>query len=150
MAGSFSRMQYLRYPGRIILPLFFLLLSCQLRAQDTPGRRRVEILHSDSMKFEQSDGRTRNRLNGNVSLKHNDLYMDCDSAWYYDDTNQVLAYRNIHIWQGDTIHIRGEYLSYDGNTRKAFLTDNVVLNDKEMQLFTDKIDYDVNTQVANY
>jgi lipopolysaccharide export system protein LptA len=150
MAGSFSRIHYLRYPGRIILPLFFLLLSCQLRAQDTPGRRRVEILHSDSMKFEQSDGRTRNRLNGNVSLKHNDLYMDCDSAWYYDDTNQVLAYRNIHIWQGDTIHIRGEYLSYDGNTRKAFLTDNVVLNDKEMQLFTDKIDYDVNTQVANY
>lgn len=150
MSGSFSQMHYLRYPGRILLPLLFLLLSCHLQAQETHVRRRVEILHSDSMKYEQSDGRTRNRLSGNVSLKHNDLYMDCDSAWYYDDTNQVLAYSNIHIWQGDTIHIRGEYLSYNGNTRKAFLTDNVVLSDKEMQLFTDKIDYDVNTQVANY
>ena len=55
--------------------------------------------------------RSRNKLNGNVSLKHNDLYMTCDSAWYYDDTNQVFAFSNIHIWQGDTIHIWGSYLS---------------------------------------
>jgi len=149
-AGSLLPLFLSRGGAGSFLPLFFVLLSFNLKAQDTPGRRRVEILHSDSMKYEQADGRTRNRLNGNVSLKHNDLYMDCDSAWYYDDTNQVLAYSRIHIWQGDTIHIRGEYLSYDGNTRKAFLTDSVVLSDKEMQLFTDKIDYDVNTQIANY
>jgi len=133
-----------------ILPFIILLGSTQLRAQDAPGRRRVEIMHSDSMRYERIDGRTLNRLNGNVSLKHNDLFMDCDSAWYYDDTNQVLAYNNIHIWQGDTLHIRGQYLSYNGNTRKAFLTDSVILSDKEMKLYTDKIDYDVNTQVANY
>lgn len=132
------------------MPLLLLLTGKSLSAQDSPGRRRVEIMHSDSMKYEQIDGRTRNRLNGNVRLKHNDLFMDCDSAWYYDDTNQVLAYSNIHIWQGDTLHIRGQYLTYDGNTRKAFLTDSVVLSDKEMKLYTDKIDYDVNTQVANY
>jgi lipopolysaccharide export system protein LptA len=140
----------LRHPARSILLLLFLMLSGSLFGQDAPGRRRVEILHSDSMRYERLDGRTRNRLNGNVKLMHNDLYMNCDSAWYYDDTNQVLAYSNIHIWQGDTLHIRGQYLSYNGNTRKAFLTDSVILSDKEMKLYTDKIDYDVNTQVANY
>jgi lipopolysaccharide export system protein LptA len=134
----------------LILPLTFFSVPTDLQAQDSQAKRRVEILHSDSMRYERLDGRTRNRLNGNVRLMHNDLYMDCDSAWYYDDTNQVLAYNNIHIWQGDTIHIRGQYLSYNGNTRKAFLTDSVVLTDKEMKLYTDKIDYDVNTQVAVY
>ncbi len=137
---------------RFFLSLFlFLLFSTSLLSgQDAPGRRRVEILHSDSMRYERFDGRTRNRLNGNVNLKHNDLFMNCDSAWYYDDTNQVLAYSNIHIWQGDTLHIRGQYLTYNGNSRKAFLTDSVILSDNEMTLYTDKIDYDVNTQVANY
>lgn len=146
--------QFLNFLSRIasgnILLLFLFLSPYLLRGQDAPGRRRVEILHSDSMRYERLDGRTRNRLNGNVNLKHNDLLMNCDSAWYYDDTNQVLAYSNIHIWQGDTLHIRGQYLSYNGNSRKAFLTDSVILSDNEMTLYTDKIDYDVNTQVANY
>ena len=102
------------------------------------------------MKFERINGRSRNRLNGNVNLKHNDLYMKCDSAWYYDDTNQVYAYDNIHIWQGDTIHIWGRYLTYNGDSGKAIITDSVVLADKEMKLFTDKIYYDTNTQIAMY
>lgn len=139
----------MRGAARCGLLFVMLLLSASLQAQDEQGRR-VEILHSDSMKYERVDGRTRNRLNGNVRLMHNDLYMNCDSAWYYIDSNEVLAYSNIHIRQGDTIHIRGQFLTYNGNTRKAVLTENVELSDKEMQLFTDEIDYDVNTQVAVY
>jgi len=134
----------------LLLPWIFLLMPLDASSQGTTGRRRIEIMHSDSMKFDRVVGRSRNRLNGNVSLKHNDLYMKCDSAWYYDDTNQVYAYNNIHIWQGDTIHIWGQYLSYNGDTGKAFLTDSVILADKEMKLFTEKINYDVNTQVAMY
>ncbi len=141
---------FMRAAAFLLMTLAIMLQPCKLQAQETQGRRRVEILHSDSMKYERLDGRTRNRLNGNVRLMHNDLYMNCDSAWYYDDTNQVLAYNNIHIWQGDTIHIRGQFLTYNGDTRKAVLTDSVELTDKEMRLFTDEIDYDVNTQVANY
>jgi lipopolysaccharide export system protein LptA len=137
-------------PVYLIIPWLALLIPLNAAAQETGRRRRIEIMHSDAMKFERIEGRSRNRLNGNVSLKHNDLYMKCDSAWYYDDTNQVYAYNDIHIWQGDTIHIWGQYLSYNGDTGKAFLTDSVILADKEMKLFTDKIDYDVNTQVAMY
>jgi lipopolysaccharide export system protein LptA len=147
--STVSALFFLRSAAHLSLPLFLLLFSGHIQAQDEQGRR-VEILHSDSMKYERVDGRTRNRLNGNVRLMHNDLYMNCDSAWYYIDSNEVLAYSNIHIWQGDTIHIRGQFLTYNGNTRKAVLTENVELSDKEMQLFTDEIDYDVSTQVANY
>ncbi|MBE0668346.1 MAG: organic solvent tolerance protein OstA, partial [Bacteroidales bacterium] len=113
-------------------------------------RRKVEILHSDAMAFDRLADRSRKKLLGNVSLKHNDLFMTCDSAWYYDETNQVFAYSNIHIQQGDTLHIYGRYLSYNGDTGKAVMTDDVELVDRETQLFTRQIDYDVNTQVAVY
>ena len=102
------------------------------------------------MEFDRMADRSRKKLLGKVSLKHNDLYMTCDSAWYYDDTNQVYAFSNIHIQQGDTIHIFGRYLSYNGDTGKAVMTDSVELADKETRLFTKKIDYDTNTQVAKY
>ncbi len=134
--------------GICLLLLPFLLAD--LTAQESPGRRRIEILHSDSMKYERLESGSRNRLNGNVQLKHNDLVMECDSAWYYDETNHVLAYSNIHIHQGDTIHIRGEHLVYNGDSRKAVLTRNVMLSDNDMELYTDRVDYDVNSQVAVY
>ncbi|MCK7534805.1 MAG: hypothetical protein MZV63_29300 [Marinilabiliales bacterium] len=112
------------------------LLPLQSAAQNGPARRRVEILHSDEMQYGRMNDRSRNKLNGNVSLKHNDLYMTCDSAVYYDDTNQVNAFSNIHIRQGDTIQIWGNYLFYDGDTGKAVITDSVELADKETRLFT--------------
>ncbi|MCK7537654.1 MAG: hypothetical protein MZV63_45225 [Marinilabiliales bacterium] len=112
--------------------------------------QKVEILHSDEMQYGRMGDMARNKLNGNVSLKHNDLTMTCDSALYYDDSNEVYAYSNIHIRQGDTIHIWGNYLFYDGDTGKAVMTDSVKLADKETQLFTSKIDYDTNTQIAVY
>ena len=133
-----------------LLPLILSLLPLQSAAQEGPVRRRVEILHSDEMQYGHMGDRSRNKLNGNVSLKHNDLTMTCDSALYYDDTNEVYAYSNIHIRQGDTIHIWGNYLFYDGDTGKAVMTDSVKLADKETQLFTRKIDYDTNTQIAVY
>src|SRR5512139_176114 len=134
----------------ILVILCLSLVSLQSAAQDGPVRRRVEIIHSDEMQYGRMADRSRNKLNGNVSLKHNDLNMTCDSALYYDDTNEVFAYSNIHIRQGDTIHIWGNYLFYDGDTGKAVMTDSVKLADKETQLFTRKIDYDTNTQTVVY
>jgi len=147
------RIQYFSLSGlQFLLPLIFLLVQQPVNSQDQQGtvRRKVEILHSDAMLFDRLADRSRKKLLGNVSLKHNDLFMTCDSAWYYDDTNQVFAFSNIHIQQGDTIHIYGRYLAYNGDTGKAVMTDSVKLVDRETQLFTDKIDYDVNTQVAVY
>ncbi len=135
---------------RFFVPVLFLITPLKGQAQDTPVRRMVEILWSDSMENEDIAGRERRKLNGHVSLKHNDLFMTCDSAWYYDDTNQVYAFSRIHIHQGDTIHIYGRYLAYNGDTGKAVMTDSVELIDKETHLYTEQIDYDVNTQVAIY
>jgi lipopolysaccharide export system protein LptA len=147
-----ARVDHIRSPGAllIILSVLAILFPGQGVAQQTPGRRMVEILHTDELEFDRLAERPRKKLLGNVKLKHNDLYMDCDSAWYYDEINQVYAFSNIHIRQGDTIHIWGRYLSYNGDTGKAVMTDSVELADNETRLFTPKIDYDVNTQTAVY
>ena len=143
-----GRASYLTW--HFLVPALLFFLPLKVTPQETPVRRRVEILWSDSMENEKIAGRERRKLNGHVNLKHNDLYMTCDSAWYYDDTNQVYAFSKIHIQQGDTIHIYGRYLAYNGDTGKAVMTDSVELVDRETHLFTKQIDYDVNTQVAVY
>ena len=43
-------------------------------------------------------------------------YMSCDSAHYFPDKNQVTAFSKIHIEQGDTLDLYGDYLFYDGVT----------------------------------
>ncbi len=54
----------------------------------------------------------------------------------------------IHIEQGDTLDLYGDYLFYDGKLEMAFVKGNVELIDKETHLYTDSIHYDVKNRVA--
>ena len=38
--------------------------------------------------------------------------MSCDSAYYYANENKIEAFSNIHIWQDDTLSLKGDYLIY--------------------------------------
>jgi lipopolysaccharide export system protein LptA len=76
--------------------------------------------------------------------------MWCDSAHYYPDLDQVTAYSKIHIEQGDTLNLYGDYLFYDGKSGLAFVKTNVELINKDTHLYTDSIHYDVNTRIAKY
>ncbi|MBG0858798.1 MAG: organic solvent tolerance protein OstA, partial [Bacteroidales bacterium] len=90
------------------------------------------------------------RLLGNVSLEHNEILMSCDSAHFYPDKNQVTAYGSIHIEQGDTLDIYGDYVFYDGAAEMALLTGNAELVDKETHLYTNSVTYDVKNEIAEY
>lgn len=140
-----------------LLPLSALLLfSFTIQPQDVPnkntGKRRIDLLHADSDDIEKDKltGKDWHRLRGAVSLKHNEISMKCDSAHFYPDKNQVTAYSRIHIEQGDTLDIFGDYLFYDGATEKALLTGKVELIDKETHLFTNAVNYDVKNEIAQY
>jgi len=137
---------------RSILLLILLWSPRALLAQEQPSevRQKVDIHHSDLLMYDKMNGRERKRLIGHVFLQHKDMLMNCDSAWYYTDINQVYAFNNIHIHQGDTIHIYGKYLNYNGDSGLAVMTDSVELEDKETRLYTDKINYDTRSQVATY
>jgi lipopolysaccharide export system protein LptA len=138
---------------------FFLLLICLAitsvsASQDTiPQKkksRKIEILHADLWQVDETIDKDLQQLLGNVALKHNEVWMNCDSAYYYQKKNQVKAFGRIHIQQGDTLHLHGNYLYYDGETEFAFVEGDVELIDKETHLFTTAVTYDFVTDIAHY
>jgi lipopolysaccharide export system protein LptA len=76
--------------------------------------------------------------------------MTCDSAYYYSDENIVDAFSNVHLWQGDTLNLYGDYLKYNGNEKIAQVRRNVILLDNENKLTTNYIDHDFSKNLAYY
>jgi lipopolysaccharide export system protein LptA len=140
----------------ILFAIILIFLSDNLYSQDIttqkPGKKKIEVTHADGLsdEIEITTGKRLTRLIGNVSLKHNDILMTCDSAHYYQGYNQIEAYSKIHIEQGDTLDLFGDYLFYDGTSENASVDGNVELVDKETHLFTNSVKYDVKNKIARY
>jgi lipopolysaccharide export system protein LptA len=138
----------------ILYVLVFLCIPLKLfpqgRASSKKETKKIEILNADAWLINDQVDKDLNRLLGNIKIKHNDVLMYCDSAYYYKNKNQVRAFSKVHIIQGDTLNLYGDYLFYDGTTQNAFVKGKVVLIDKETHLYTDSINYDVKNRVATY
>ncbi|KAA6308859.1 LPS-assembly protein LptD, partial [termite gut metagenome] len=81
-------------------------------------------------------------LIGSVKLRHDSMYMYCDSALIYEKTNSVEAFGNVRMEQGDTLFIYGDYLYYDGMAQLAMLRHNVKMINRNTELTTDSLNYD--------
>ncbi|MCB2408448.1 OstA-like protein [Hymenobacter lucidus] len=90
------------------------------------------------------------KLIGNVSFKQGTTLLYCDSAYQYLEKNALEAFSNVRIIQNDTITITGDRATYDGDTRKARMTGNVVMRDPRMTLTTTVLDYDLSRNLAYY
>lgn len=78
----------------------------------------------------------------NVVFRHDSTFMYCDSAYLYMKSNNLEAFGNVRMEQGDTLFVYGDYLKYDGNTEIAMLRDNVRMENNNVTLFTDSLNYD--------
>ncbi len=143
-----------------IIALFLSLAALPLAAQENSGTEQPEMIyleHSDRLVFDKQNNfdEARNAdyqlLVGNVQFRHEDAWMYCDSAHYYQKSNSLFAIGNVRIEQGDSLIITGKTLFYDGNRRIAQLRNNVVMEHyKSMTLYTDFLDYDRNNNVGYY
>lgn len=113
-------------------------------------RKRIEVVADEDVVIKDANGDELHHLYGNVRFKHNDVLMYCDSSYYSSQKQQLTGFSNVHIEQGDTLDLFGEYLFYDGLTELAFVRDSVELIDKETHLYTDAINYDVRNKIARY
>ena len=118
-----------------------------ITAQET---KTIIIDHADITEFDNTLGFQRARLLGNVSFRHEDAYMSCDSAHFFPQQNVLDAYSKVHVWRGDTLDLYGDFLKYKGNIRMAEVRRNVILDDKETHLTTENIDYDLNNDLGYY
>ncbi len=126
--------------------------SPQVKNTTPDGQRgsRVILEHADLLRYDAALSRDVQRLSGNVRFRHESATMTCDTA-YLNDTDQTFeAFGNVHMVQGDTIHIFADYLHYDGRTRLAKLRYNVRLENLTTQVFTDSLDYDRVADIAYY
>ncbi|WP_400191975.1 OstA-like protein [Hymenobacter sp. B81] len=96
------------------------------------------------------NGQQIRKLIGNVSFRQGDAYLYCDSAYQYLDRNAIEAFSNVRMVQNDTVTITGDRGFYDGDTRRARITGNVVLRDPRITLTTQALDYDLTRKVAYY
>ena len=126
-----------------ILCLFGIcLLGAQEQKQQIDKRKRVDLLYADEA---QADKRRRpdvQVLVGSVRLRHDSMYMYCDSALIYEKSNSVEAFGNVRMEQGDTLFVYGDYLYYDGMAQLAILRENVRMINRNTVLTTDSLNYD--------
>ena len=111
---------------------------------------RIEIVKTDVLKGKKVNGQMVRRLIGNVILRHDSVFMYCDSAYHYLDDNYFDAYHNVKIVQGDSLFLYGDSLRYNGNTSKGKVRGDVRLLDNEMQLTTRFLDFNTETNWSHY
>lgn len=105
-------------------------------------KTRVDILNVDSMIVTEKLPPNTRLLMGTVKLRHDSMYMYCDSALVYENTSSVEAFDNVRLEQGDTLFIYGDYLYYDGVNQIAMLRNNVKMINRNTTLTTDSLNYD--------
>lgn len=115
------------------------LFSAELWAQ---GESRIFLLHSDRLFHDAEIDAQAQILVGNVQFRHDDVFMYCDSALFYEASNSLDAFGNVRMVQGDTLSLTGDILYYDGLDKLARVRNNVVLVHGQMTLYTDSLDYD--------
>lgn len=72
-----------------------------------------------------------------VEFEHEGMRMYCDSAIFNEKENRFNAFGNIHIVQKDTLHIWGDELYYEGQTKTAeMFGKRIVMKDNQMTMHT--------------
>ncbi len=89
-------------------------------------------------------------LKGNVRFRRGDMYMFCDSAYFYAETSSLDAFGHVRMTQADTLWVYSDVLHYYGDQSVAELRHNVRLENRSTTLLTDALDYEINSNVGYY
>ncbi len=118
---------------------------------DTTSTQSIIYLErSNFMRFDEELLPNIQMLIGDVVLRHDSVYLYCDSAHFNQPDNSFDAFGNVVIEQGDTLTIYADKLFYDGNSKIADLNDNVVMENNDVILNTDTFTYDRNQNLGYY
>ncbi len=103
---------------------------------------KVFLENADIWEFDKMKGPDYQVLRGAVRFRQDNMLMFCDSAHFFDKTNSLEAFGNIRMEQGDTLFVYSDFLFYDGNTQVAKLRYNVKMENRNVTLLTDSLNYD--------
>lgn len=116
----------------------------------TTKKTKVFLEHANTLSFDKEVKADAQFLQGDVCFRHDSSYMYCDSAYFFETTNSLEAFSNVRMEQGDTLFVYGNYLFYDGNTQIAYLRENVRMENGQVTLFTDSLNYERIPDIGYY
>ena len=127
-------------------------VSPYIPTADRYQRNRVFLEYAD--KLSMKDGQNYQLLVGNVQFRKGDMFMYCDSAHFYDQTNSIDAFGNVKMEQGDTLFVYADELNYNGDIELAKLFADqgkkVKLINNDVMLETDIFNYDLSIDLGYY
>ena len=131
---------------------FFLLLHATF-AQENPSKK-IEIVYAGTLTIDNDKYPGATIFNSDqerkVQFRHQGMDIWCDVAVLYQKTNQVKAFGEVFIQQGDSLKMNSEFIEYNGDTKVAIAKENVKLRNEKMTLETQELFFDRNTQQAYY
>jgi lipopolysaccharide assembly outer membrane protein LptD (OstA) len=129
-----KRVQYISLFRIIILFFSFCITGAYHSLAQESGKKekkKVNLIYADTYEPVTQLGSDVVKVVGHVAFKQNETIMTCDSAYFFQKKNQLKAFSRVHINQGDTLNLYGNYLFYDGTEEIANVDGNVELIDKE-------------------
>lgn len=136
-----------RVPDSIVVSTDSLALPAPA---DTVRKTKVYLEHANTLSFDQAQNPDAQVLVGEVCFRHDSSYMYCDSAYFFEKSNSLEAFSHVRMEQGDTLFVYGDYLHYNGDTQIAHLRDNVRMENGQVTLFTDSLNYERISNIGYY
>lgn len=133
--------------------LALVLISGKTAAQnknESSNQVTININHARLFEAVQQDGRSLNKLIGDVQLEQNGTLFYCDSAYIDLAANNLEAFGNVRIQQPGGTEVSSDYLKYTGNTKVAFLRGNVHLLSGTDNLWCENLTYNTGTKIGTY
>ncbi|MDL2230830.1 hypothetical protein LJB75_00240 [Bacteroidales bacterium OttesenSCG-928-L19] len=91
------------------------------------------------------------KLVGSVVFTQDEVVGYCDSAYLHENENILEAFgKKVIIHINDSVTLYGKYVKYNGDTKIASISKDVILEDPTSVLYTDSLIYDLNADLAYY
>lgn len=115
---------------------------------------KVFLEYADELYTDEYLNKGHQVLRGNVKFRKGGMFMYCDSAYFYPETNSLDAFGNVKMEQGDTLFVYSDLLYYNGQRQLARLRTNnrqkVRLINRNVTLTTDSLNYDMMTELGYF
>lgn len=125
------------------------LLMAQLSCYAQTNRKintRADILEYDENFLPGAQ-----RLLGHVVFQQENTTGYCDSAYFYENDNYLIAFgKPVRILIGDSVRLYGKKAYYSGNEKTASIARNVEMVHGTSHLYSDSLIYDLGRDVGYY
>ena len=92
----------------------------EVPSQDRYVTNKVFLEQADSLRHNNSVNDAQ-IVTGNVRFRQGNMFLYCDSAYYYSEDNSLDAFGHVHMVRGDTLNVYADKVFYDGMQKLARL-----------------------------